>query len=50
MKVLNYSGTKAQSLLGRKLAIVFTMRGALIRIISARDMNRKERKFYEKGE
>lgn len=34
---------------GRLLHIAFTMRGAgkLIRIISARDMHRKERRFYE---
>lgn len=29
------------------LFIVFTLRGNKIRIISARDMNRKERKIYE---
>lgn len=33
---------------GRWLTIVFTIRKSLIRIISARDMNRKERAFYEK--
>ena len=32
---------------GRKLFVVFTTRGNLIRVISARDMNRKERKIYE---
>lgn len=34
---------------GRLLAIIFTMRagGQLIRVISARDMHRKERKEYE---
>ena len=32
---------------GRALFIVFTTRGTLIRVISARDMNRKERKIYE---
>lgn len=31
----------------RLLFVVFTVRGARIRIISARDMNRKERKVYE---
>ena len=31
---------------GRKLFIVFTIRGNKIRIISARDMHRKERRFY----
>ena len=33
---------------GRKLFIVFTIRENLIRIISARDMSRKERKVYSK--
>jgi uncharacterized protein len=32
---------------GRRLSIVFTKRERLIRIISARDMNRKEKGFYE---
>ena len=32
---------------GRKLMIVYTVRNALIRVISARDMSRKERVFYE---
>ncbi len=32
----------------RKLFIAFTLRNKKIRIISARDMSRKERKFYEK--
>ena len=38
-----------QTLLGRRLAIIFTVRGdgALIRVISARDMHRRERAFYE---
>jgi len=31
---------------GRLLFMVFTIRGDLIRIISARDMNRKERNVY----
>jgi uncharacterized protein len=31
----------------RLLFIVFTIRGKLIRVISARDMNRRERKQYE---
>jgi hypothetical protein len=35
---------------GRPLTVVFTKRGKLIRVISARDMNRKERKFYEEKE
>lgn len=32
---------------GRHLFIVFTVRKNLIRVISARDMNRKERRLYE---
>jgi len=32
----------------RKLLVVFTIRNKRIRIISARDMNKKEVKFYEK--
>jgi hypothetical protein len=31
---------------GRNLTIVFTKRNQLIRIISARDMNKKERDYY----
>jgi hypothetical protein len=31
----------------RLLFVVFTVRGAKIRVISARDMNRKERTVYE---
>ena len=34
----------------RFLIVIFTRRGGLIRVISTRDMNKKERKFYdEKG-
>src|SRR5436853_561441 len=33
----------------RKLFIVFTLRKNKIRIISARDMSRKERHYYEKA-
>jgi hypothetical protein len=32
---------------GRRLFIVFTARNDLIRVISAREMSRKERKIYE---
>jgi uncharacterized DUF497 family protein len=32
---------------GRYLFISFTIRNKLIRVISARDMNKKERKIYE---
>jgi uncharacterized DUF497 family protein len=38
-----------QTLLGRRLVVIFTLRdgGTLIRVISARNMNRKERSVYE---
>ncbi len=32
---------------GRFLAVVFTVRGTLLRVISARDMSRRERRVYE---
>ena len=32
---------------GRPLFVVFTTRGTLIRVISARDMSRKEREAYQ---
>ena len=32
----------------RRLFIAFTIRNKLIRVISSRDMNKKERKIYEK--
>jgi uncharacterized DUF497 family protein len=35
-----------QTLGGRPLHLVFTLRGELIRVIAARDMNRKERTLY----
>ena len=35
---------------GRLLIVIFTKRGDLLRVISARDMNKKERKFYEENE
>ena len=31
---------------GRELAVVFTVRGKLVRVISARPMSRRERKAY----
>jgi hypothetical protein len=31
---------------GRLLAVVFTVRKSLVRVISARDMNRREREYY----
>ena len=36
--------------IGRYLVIIFTKRGKLLRVISARDMSRKERRYYEKNE
>jgi uncharacterized DUF497 family protein len=35
---------------GRLLVVVFTKRGKLLRVISARDMDRRERNFYEKNQ
>ncbi|RME86617.1 MAG: BrnT family toxin [Anaerolineae bacterium] len=35
---------------GRRLFVVFTIRGDKIRVISARDMSRKERKVYEQAQ
>ncbi len=35
---------------GRLLVVIFTKRGSLVRVISARDMNSKERNFYEENE
>jgi uncharacterized DUF497 family protein len=35
---------------GRLLVVIFTKRDNLLRVISARDMNGKERKFYEENE
>jgi len=34
----------------RLLVVIFTKRGDLLRVISARDMNKKEREFYEESE
>jgi len=33
----------------RRLALVFTIRGPLVRVIAARDMSRRERKVYEQA-
>ena len=33
---------------GRLLTVIFTKRRKLVRVISARDMHRKEREFYKK--
>ena len=35
---------------GRALFAVFTIRGELVRIISARDMSRRERRAYEQAQ
>lgn len=35
---------------GRHVFIIFTMRGTLIRVISARGMNRKERREYAQAQ
>ena len=35
---------------GRLLVVIFTKRNMLLRVISARDMNRRERKFYEENQ
>lgn len=34
----------------RPLFVVFTLRGSLIRVISARDMNKAERKEYQRAQ
>ena len=34
---------------GRKLTVIFTIRRNKVRVISARNQNRNERKFYEKN-
>jgi uncharacterized DUF497 family protein len=33
---------------GRRLFVAFTLRGTLIRVISARDVNRREADLYER--
>lgn len=39
-----------QTSAGRRLSIVFAIRGTLVRVISARDMSRRERKVYERAQ
>jgi hypothetical protein len=39
-----------QTVEGRRLFVVFTLRGTLIRVISARDMSRRERRVYGDAE
>jgi uncharacterized DUF497 family protein len=41
--VLGQTGT------GRRLYLIFTTRKLVVRVISARDMSRKERRVYEKS-
>ena len=38
-----------QTAAGRRLAVIFTTRGSLLRVISARDMSRRERRVYGKA-
>jgi uncharacterized DUF497 family protein len=38
------------SIAGRRLFVAFTRRGDLVRVISARDMNRRERNIYERAQ
>src|SRR5687768_4398644 len=51
-----HSGTEqrwyafGRTLADRKLLLVFTVRGVLIRVIAARDMNRRERVRYEEAQ
>ncbi len=35
---------------GRRLSVVFTLRNTLVRVISARDMSRPERRIYEQAQ
>lgn len=37
-----------QTKTGRRLAIVFTIRGTPVRVMSARNMSRRERRIYER--
>ena len=39
-----------QTTAARRLLVVFTLRGTQIRVISARDMTRRERRFYDAAE
>ncbi len=39
-----------QAKAGRQLSIVFTIRGTLVRVISARNMSRRERRLYESAQ
>ena len=35
-----------KTMAGRRLSLVFTIRGTLVRVISARDMGRRDRRLY----
>ncbi len=35
-----------KTMAGRRLSVVFTIRGTLVRVISARDMGRRDRRLY----
>ncbi|MBI1967603.1 MAG: BrnT family toxin [Gemmatimonadetes bacterium] len=39
-----------QTSAGRRLAVVFTIRGTLVRVISSRDISRRERRIYEQDQ
>jgi uncharacterized DUF497 family protein len=43
-------GVPGQTAKGRRLFVVFTVRGNLIRVISARDLNQKEAREYRRYE
>jgi uncharacterized DUF497 family protein len=43
-------GVPGQTAKGRRLFVVFTVRGNLIRVISARDLNQKEDREYRRYE
>ena len=43
-------GALGQTEKGRRLFLAFTIRGKLIRVISARDMNQKEHREYRRHE
>jgi hypothetical protein len=49
--LLQIRGNYTQTIDGRRLHVTFTLRdgGKLIRVISARDMHRKERAHYEQA-
>ncbi len=53
LKDIQHSGREERYILigktksGRLAFLVFTIRKSLVRVISARDLNRKERKLYE---